>query len=327
MKTVRIIKNWDWPDLMRQTPGHEGNWDGIHFTLEAVDECDYVIVLNLVPKNTMVICPPHHVWAIMQESALPAYKRQLLRGTDKFYRVYTADDSLRNSKYFYSHGAEPWHIDKDYDTLKVCQVPDKTRVLSWVTSNKAILKGHRDRMTFLRKIRGRIEFDLFGRGFTPILDKWSALAPYRYALAIENFNGPYGWTEKLADCFLSWTMPIYYGCTNLEDYFPKESFVRIDIRSSEAIRVIRDVICSDLWFKSREAIAYSRELVLEKYQFFPFVSEQIREFESRKASHHDHQKRKIYLPAQRELKPPFWGRVVNYVERYLKLGIWNLSIY
>ena len=319
MKTVRIIKNYDWPHLLRQTPGQKGEWDGILFTLDPVDECDYAIIINHVPENTEVVCPPNHVWAIMQEDAIPAVRRQLNRDCYNFYRVYTADDNLVGEKYIHTHGSQPWAVDKDYDALKSCQIPVKTRVLSWITSNRTYYRGHKERMDFLRKIRGHIEFDLFGRGFTPIDDKWDGLAPYNYSLVVENFHGPFGWSEKLADCYLSWTMPIYYGCTNIEDYFPEESFVRIDIKRQEAIREIRDVINSDLWLQNREAIAYARELVLEKHQFFPFFTAQIHQFEAEKKSNLSRQKERIFLRAQRELKPSFWGRASSYLYRFLKL--------
>ena len=67
-------------------------------------------------------------------------------------------------------------------------------------------------------------------GFKSIEDKWAGLAPYKYSLAIENAVTPDYWSEKIADCFLTWTLPIYYGCLNLEDYFPKQSFIRIPFK-------------------------------------------------------------------------------------------------
>jgi len=35
---VRIVKDWDWPDLRRQTPNQSGIWECIEFTLEPVKE-------------------------------------------------------------------------------------------------------------------------------------------------------------------------------------------------------------------------------------------------------------------------------------------------
>ena len=83
------------------------------------------------------------------------------------------------------------------------------------------------------------------------------------------------WTEKLADCFLSWTMPVYYGCTNLTKYFPPESFIQIDINSPDAaIQKLKTKLTQEFWESSLDSIREARELVLNKYQLFPFLVEQ-----------------------------------------------------
>lgn len=86
------------------------------------------------------------------------------------------------------------------------------------------------------------------------------------------------WTEKLADCYLSWTMPVYYGCTNLDKYFPKESFIQIDINSPEAsLENLREKLSRSFWESSLASIQEARELVLNKYQLFPFLVKRIAE--------------------------------------------------
>ncbi len=35
-------------------------------------------------------------------------------------------------------------------------------------------------------MRDQIAFDLYGRGFRHIDDKWEGIAPYRYSIAFEN---------------------------------------------------------------------------------------------------------------------------------------------
>src|SRR5687768_17715451 len=83
---------------------------------------------------------------------------------------------------------------------------------------------------------------------------------YRYSLAIENFSGPYYWTEKVIDCYLSWTMPLYFGCTNLADYFPAESFVQIDIHRSEEhtseLQSRLHLVCRLLLEKKKKTLKY-----------------------------------------------------------------------
>jgi hypothetical protein len=187
--------------------------------------------------------------------------------------------ALTETRYIHSQPALPWHVNKDYDFLVHCGVPKKHRNISWVTSNKANFQGQRDRLLFLEEIRSKLQFDLYGKGFSYIEDKWEALAPYRYSLVVENFRNPYYWSEKLADCFLSWTFPIYFGCSRITDYFPEEALVQIDIYDPGAIHTIREVVASDLWHRNQEAIDHARKLVLDKYQLFPFLTREIRDHE------------------------------------------------
>ena len=293
MTIVRVLKDWKWPDLMRQTPGHTGIWDGIQFTEQPMDAYDYVVVLNRVPQDTTLRCPPASIWAVIQEPPVPEY-RWLAKGFDRFGRVYTPDTTFEGPRFIHSHGALPWHVNRDYDYLKACTPPEKKRTLSWVTSSSKGRAGHRLRMEFLDRLQQQVQFDVWGRGFQPIDDKWDGLAPYRYGLAIENHSAPYYWTEKIVDCFLAWTMPIYYGCTNIYDYFPKEAMIQVDItKPDEAIGIIKDTIQSDLYLRRRDAIAEARRLILDRYQFFPFMTALIEERENKKPTE---DKQTIFLP-------------------------------
>lgn len=278
MPLVQIIKDWDHPDLMRQTPGGQGIWSDFRFTVEPVAQADYVIVLNRVPQEQSIECSPDRIWTLIQEPPIAEF-RWLRKGFGQSARVFTPDVSLRGARYVHTHGALPWHVGKSYDDLKQSRPPEKPRTLSWITSSASRFKGHKKRLAFLERLRREVDFDLWGRGFTPIDDKWDGLAPYRYSLAVENYQGAYYWSEKLADCFLSWTMPIYCGCMNIADYFPKESFIAVDIESHDAVQIVGQSIQSDLWRRNRDAIAHARELVLERYQLFPFITDQIRVYE------------------------------------------------
>lgn len=279
MTTVRIAKNWQEPDIMRQTLFGNGIWNNIKFTLEPIKECDYLIVLNYSNDKIKISCPIDNVWCVMQEPPNEYFK--YIHKKNKVYsRVFTQDISLKKPGYILSQPALPWHVNKDYDTLIKEKIPAKAKNLSLIMSSKISFRGHKDRIKFLDKIKGKIEFDLYGYGYNPIDDKWDALAPYKYSLAIENYSGPFYWSEKLADCFLAWTMPIYYGCTNIADYFPKESLIEIDINDPDVIEQIREAVGSNLAKKRKEAIACARELILNKYQLFPYLANEIHHWEN-----------------------------------------------
>ena len=51
--------------------------------------------------------------------------------------------------------------------------------------------------------------------------------------------------------------------------------VCIDINDPRAIEKIRETVASDLWYRSIDAIAQARSLVLDAHQLFPFVAQKI----------------------------------------------------
>jgi hypothetical protein len=279
---VSIVKDWGDPDILRQTPGGRGIWDGIEFTTGNPLVCDLEITLNMTPSNHMLICRKGGRWLMSQEPPHEFYHWQT-RAFHHFDRVYTFWDKQQVSNdctIIHDQTCLPWHVGKTYDEL-ISITPDqleKKDSVSWVTSNLNNRPGHALRLDFMRFLQGKnFPFDLFGRGFKLVDDKWDVIAPYKYSLAIENFPCNDYWTEKIADCFLSWTMPIYYGCTNITNYFPTESMILIDPQKpEEALYKIQEALDTNIWKERLPHIAAARELVLNKYQFFPAIAERIR---------------------------------------------------
>jgi hypothetical protein len=273
MISVRVIKDWSYPEINRQTPGGTGIWNNVKFTQDN-SPCDYVIVLNTPLERVSVRCAAQNLWLLLQEPP-NEITGWLQNGRKEYGRIYTTDPTKKGAHIVHSQTALPWHVDRDYDFLKQAKPVGKSKTLSWITSSKITTAGHRQRMAFLAKLQKQISFDLFGRGFTLIGDKWDGLSPYRYSVAVENHSNPYYWTEKIIDCFLAWTMPIYNGCTQITQYFPKESMILIDVNDPSATAIVQDAIQSHTWEKNLDAIEYARNQVLDEYQFFPFIANEI----------------------------------------------------
>lgn len=284
MKQVRLFSEWldRWQDgeaiLSKLTPGGNRVWEDVRFTFAPIDAPDYAVAFhNPKAYTTTLRCPPEHVWAVMQEP--PGLFSPIHRSDRCYARVYTCDESLQGSRYIHRQPPFPWLIERDYDYLRACAIPPKEQSLSFITSTLAHFPGHRRRLAFLERIRPQLDFDLYGRGFAPIEDKWDALAPYRYSIVVENYSGPYYWSEKLADCLLAWTLPIYYGATNISDYLPSEAMVCIDVDDPLAVDRIREVVNSALWQQRLDAIAEARQLILNAHQPVAFLAGEIRAHE------------------------------------------------
>lgn len=104
----------------------------------------------------------------------------------------------------------------------VCIIHPKTKNISCVSSNKNFLPGHQRRLellTYIINTEAKTMFDMYGRGFQEVGGKIDALRDYRFSIVIENSYTTNWATEKISDCFLTGTIPIYYGCPNIGDYF------------------------------------------------------------------------------------------------------------
>lgn len=295
----RVLVPKDWP-LARQTPGRTGQWGELEVVQQPVRACDYVVVLNRPSWPVDVLCPPANVWALVLEPA-NEYYRPLHAGDRAAARVYTTDDSRTGDRFRLTYPPLPWQVRRSYDELKSAQLPEKRRGLSCVTSAKSAFAGHRRRLDFLVRLGPSVPFDLFGRGFRAVEDKWDALAPYRYSLAIENHVSDHYWTEKIADCFLAWTMPVYYGATRITDYFPQEAMVAIDIEGHDALDQVREAVAGDRWRKNLDAIEHARSLVLDRWQLFPFLAGEIEQAEA--AAHDARRPERVVLSTRLRLPP------------------------
>ncbi|MEI6609314.1 MAG: hypothetical protein WCO53_06155, partial [Deltaproteobacteria bacterium] len=64
-----------------------------------------------------------------------------------------------------------------------------------------------------------------------------------------------------------------------EDYFPEESFIRIDIDQPErSTEIIKQAIRDDNWEKRLPALEEARTKILHHYQFFPHMAKCIRSY-------------------------------------------------
>jgi hypothetical protein len=67
-----------------------------------------------------------------------------------------------------------------------------------------------------------------------------------FSVAIENSSEPNYFTEKVIDCFLTYTVPLYWGCSNIESYFDKDGIIFFsDIE--ELIDIINSLSPEEYW--------------------------------------------------------------------------------
>jgi hypothetical protein len=289
-----------------QSPGNSGIWGNYQFEINNdVEECDYWIALESIPERESVLMPQGHAIIVLSE---PEYVRSYSQGyLGQYDWILTWRDDIPGTNVIHSHCLDGWWVKRTYDQLKNDTVR-KTGLLSVVASDKTALEIHRQRFAFVNRLIGHFKdkIDVYGSINGPASychDKYVALAPYKYSIAIEADRFPDYWTEKIADCYLCETMPIYCGCPNITDYFSAESFVPIDLLDYKAsIRAIEAAIEGNAYEKGRQRILESKHRVLDEYQVYPHL---VRILEKHKHlfSTSPHKSRVTLSPATKLLEP------------------------
>lgn len=159
------------------------------------------------------------------------------------------------------------NIFKKLSDVENFAAPSKPRKISMISSLKSRREGHRKRVDFLHALKGRFgsAIDYYGRDFAPLDDKLDGIAPYRYHIAIENSRQENYWTEKLADAWVAWSLPIYCGDPGILDRIPDPRGIEIididDIEGSFAR--IEDIMSRDDYQSRLGAIARCREWAIK----------------------------------------------------------------
>lgn len=125
-------------------------------------------------------------------------------------------------------------------------IHSKTKDFSIIASGKQYLPGHKMRHEIIQASGNNI--DVFGGGYKPVKDKIEGLKEYRFHFAIENCKRDFWFTEKLIDCLITGTIPIYWGCPSIGNFFNTEGFVIFDnlVELKEKLK-----ICTPEYYKSK----------------------------------------------------------------------------
>ena len=203
----RPRSSYDWVVVYEDLPSLESDR---HPTSSSTFDCDQ--------KNTILVTT--------EPASIKVYGKKFL---DQFGLVLTSQEPtyISGSNVVHSQCGLQWYVGLDtkpmitWDELAARKPEGARGTISTVCSAKKSSRTfHTRRIELTREFMQAFPevFHWYGRG---PLSRRPCLPPYQYHLCIE---AKHHWTEKLADAFLGWTMPLYVGCTNASDYFDPASF-------------------------------------------------------------------------------------------------------
>ena len=92
-------------------------------------------------------------------------------------------------------------------------------------------------------------------------DKSNALLDYHYSIALENFYKDIGkLSEKITDCILCWSIPLYWGSGTYSQALPDKSFHLINIENPNIFENIQNIISKNPTDEQIKALTEAREI-------------------------------------------------------------------
>lgn len=225
------------------------------------------VILSDIPKR--VKSEIKVAWCLESPAVMSQLHNNIEHVADNFDYVLTYRDDLivKNPSKFIANSPGGCLLrDTDIGTY----IGSKIKNCSSVVSGKHDLIGHKLRHQIQRSSEG-IDFFGWGTPYGKIENKITALADYMFHLTIENIKTTHYFSEKLIDCLASGCIPIYWGCTNIGEYFNTDGFIIFNnMEDLSKIKLSRKVYESKI-----NAVEENFELAKKYFSSDDFLAEKL----------------------------------------------------
>lgn len=272
-------------DYRHQTPQNLGVWEDV-IAVTNPDEAEYLIIQDETSDTTLLSkFEPKKRLYFNREALSTGILNRINKDEYNIFSFWDGSGYLPIRWWYGTNvGASSQGyggITKTYDELNSLEPYEKTKKICCILSDKVMNEGHGIRKNFAEKFIKKYPLDLYGsvsfRNSTiPNNDKILALKNYKYCLGFDNqdFIKDFFGTQ-FSDTILAWSIPIFWCGTDLRRYFPEGSFIQFDARNSDEIDRINHILENDDYESRIPALKEARNLILNKYNFWPTIKKVI----------------------------------------------------
>lgn len=153
-------------------------------------------------------------WLIEPPSIHPKMYQEILKCENQFDYIFTFKNELlkRNPKKYKRFTMGSLRVPEEH-----WNIHPKHKLVSIIASNKKSTEGHIMRHQIISKYKDVI--DAWGFEYNKFTSKLDPLKDYYFSIAIMNMKEINYFTEILTDCFALGTVPIFWGCPNIKEFF------------------------------------------------------------------------------------------------------------
>jgi hypothetical protein len=123
-------------------------------------------------------------------------------------------------------------------------------------------QGHSLRLEIAKQLAETGEVDMYGKAFNYIPRKVDALKDYMFSFAMENDCYQSYFTEKLHDCLLTGTIPIYLGAPDIGDFYNMKGIIVMDKDEEGNVVFDSDVLTKEYYYDNIDAVKDNYERAL-----------------------------------------------------------------
>jgi len=259
--------------------------------------------MSLFPENTVIVQDnPFHIEQnknivlIMHEPEIIAHLRYpTIQNMDRFYRVYTCDEEILTrfpeKSRRYLGGSGSWARDEN-----LASSPKEFKISS-ITGTKCFpgVSGHAFRQhlyfnqnlfppncIFFRSGAGEPLPEIANNPIIPykhegdwVSGKEVIFDGFQFSIVIENTQQKNFFTEKILDCLIFRSIPIYWGCPNIGEFFDTTGWIFFNNISDLLSKL--NLLDSDYYEKYAEVIEKNRIEALKYQNYYDSFNRQARE--------------------------------------------------
>lgn len=219
-----------------------------------------VVMDNDILRGVSIEADHKYLWLCESKAIVPNVYEYVKNNyaflANVYKKIFTHDESLLQLDEIFTYN--PPASNKYW--VKDLRPKAKTQLINMISSGKSVCEGHMFRNSIANFIsRNYSEVMIYGREFRPVEEKEDVLSNVMFSIAIENCQYDTYYTEKLMDCFVTKSIPIYFGSRTIDRWFNEEGIIRID--EQEGIRCIERV-SPDLYYSKLDAIEDNFERAL-----------------------------------------------------------------
>lgn len=297
MITIRAICNWYSfqeqyklvDDIRRQFVFDDNFTSEIKFTLG--ENYDFLLIFNSFDPNLISIKNKKNTIGFILEP--PAiwfgYDKELGKHCEMVFTTANKNYYENNDNFITASSFMFYHLKGKGDFYRFNNNFQKEKKLSFVVSGKTGNPMYEFRRKLLEKIlESDLECDIFGRGLniddkrfkgSPD-DKADALIPYEFSIVIENSIYDSYVSEKMFDCFLCNTIPIYYGSHTAETLYVPDSFYRLPYTNDldKLIQWLKKITTeSHVKEKMKKSLLISKERYFTNFNLYNLIKKTVNE--------------------------------------------------